>query len=63
MLAITQGHFDVVKLLMEKGASVKSFDEDLHSPLHLALLRLSGAGSRHNGASGDQGAEVSYILM
>lgn len=63
MLAVTQGHFDVVKLLVEKNANVKVFDEDMHSPLHLALLRLSSASCRHGGQSGDNGSEVSIAAV
>ena len=40
MLACTQGHLSVVKILVEHGADMAALDEEGHSPMHLVFLRL-----------------------
>jgi len=69
MLACTQGHYSVVELLVESGASVLATDEDGHSPLHLTLLRLHGPeasrGSHSSSAAtsgGDKNAVSKDVL-
>ena len=56
MLACTQGHYSVVELLVETGASVLATDEDGHSPLHLTLLRLQTPEASRSGATAGGGS-------
>lgn len=59
MLAVTQGHFAIVKLLVEHQADVNAEDEDNDTALHLALLR-QGSANRNN-ALGDAGIDTSQV--
>lgn len=68
MLACTQGHYSVVELLVESGASVLATDEDGHSPLHLTLLRLHGpeaSRGSHSSSAATSGGDknVSHVYL
>lgn len=58
-LAVTQGHTDIVQLLVDEGADVNMEDEDGDTAMHVALLRPQLANIMLSPAVGTSSTEES----